>query len=90
VKLVLTTGDLPLFEERYGQATAADSVSQLRQQLSQLYTTFLFSCSRKCFSVREIISREVWEQVNAFYLMVKEAAQDRLFSNCMTSSLKSK
>jgi len=39
---VLTTGDLPLFEERYGQATAENVILSARQQLTQLYT-FVFS-----------------------------------------------
>jgi len=47
--LVLTTGDLPLFEERYGQATAENVIQfQLRQQLPQLYTFVPPSSLAKC------------------------------------------
>lgn len=80
--LVLTTGDLPLFEERYGQATAENVIQFL--SFDSNYPNSILSCLRaareNARSVREIISREVWEQVNAFYLMVKEAAQGQAFS----------
>lgn len=77
--LVLTTGDLPLFQERYGQATAENVIQFL--SFDSNYPNSIISCLRvarenaRC--IREIISREMWEQVNAFYLMVKDAAQDQ-------------
>lgn len=75
--LVLTTGDLPLFQQRYGQATAENVIQFL--SFDSNYPNSIISCLRvarenaRC--IREIISREMWEQVNAFYLMVKDAAQ---------------
>jgi uncharacterized alpha-E superfamily protein len=75
--LVLTMGDLPLFQERYGVATADNVVRFLTFDLD--YPHSILSCLRaareNARSVREIISSEMWEQVNAFYLMVNEADQ---------------
>jgi uncharacterized alpha-E superfamily protein len=75
--LVRTTGDLQLFKERYGQATAENVIQFLT--FDSDYSNSILSCLRSARenarSIREIISREMWEQVNAFYLMVKEAAQ---------------
>lgn len=76
--LVLTTGDLDLFEERYGQATR-DNVIQFLTFDPDYPNSILFclqAARENARSIREIISSEMWEQVNAFYLMVKEAAEN--------------
>ena len=74
--LILTTGDLPGFQERYGTATA-DNVIQFLT-FDPDYPNSILSCLRwareNARSTREIISSEMWEQINAFYLMVNEAA----------------
>jgi len=74
--IVLTTGDLPLFKERYGEATAENVIRFLT--IDSDYPNSILSCLRaareNARSIREIISSEVWEQVNAFYLMVNEVA----------------
>jgi len=60
--LVLTTGDLPLFEERYGQATAENVI---HFSFDSNYPNSILSClraARENASVREIISREVWSK----------------------------
>lgn len=80
--LVLTTGDLKLFEERYGEATAENVIRFLT--FDNDYSNSILSCLRlareNARSVREIISSEMWEQVNEFYMMVREAAQgDHLY-----------
>jgi uncharacterized alpha-E superfamily protein len=81
--LVVTTGDLKLFRERYGEATV-DNVLKFLTFDSE-YPNSILSCLRSARenarSVREIISSEMWEQVNAFYLMVKEAAAEDSLSN---------
>ncbi len=75
--LVVTTGDLSLFNDRYGAATAENVIHFLT--FDKDYDNSILSCLQKARenarSVREIISSEMWEQINAFYLMVKEAAQ---------------
>ncbi|MEM6425841.1 MAG: alpha-E domain-containing protein [Cyanobacteria bacterium P01_H01_bin.119] len=75
--LVITTGDMPLFRDRYGEATAENVLKFLT--FDPDYPSSILSCLRSARenarSVREIISSEMWERVNAFYLMVKDAAQ---------------
>ncbi len=76
--IVTTTGDLELFRSRYDQATVSNVVRFLT--FDPTYSSSILSCLRaareNARSVREVISSEMWEQVNAFYLMVKDAAQD--------------
>jgi uncharacterized alpha-E superfamily protein len=75
--LVLTTGDLNLFKTRYGKATG-DNVIQFLT-FDRDYHNSILSCLQyardNARSIREIISSEMWEEVNAFYLMVNDAAQ---------------
>ncbi|HEY9622315.1 MAG TPA: alpha-E domain-containing protein [Crinalium sp.] len=75
--LVLTTGDLALFQERYGEFTAENVIQFLT--FDSKYSNSILSCvlaaRENARTVREIISSEMWERVNAFYFMVKEAAE---------------
>jgi uncharacterized alpha-E superfamily protein len=75
--LILTTGDLELFEKRYGEATA-DKVIQFLT-FDEEYRNSILSCLQvareNARSIREIISSEMWEEVNGFYRLVMEAAQ---------------
>ncbi len=75
--IVTTTGDLELFRSRYDQATVNNVVRFLT--FDSTYSSSILSCLRaareNARSIREVISSEMWEQVNAFYLMVKDAAQ---------------
>lgn len=77
--LITTTGDLPIFKEKYGQATA-ESVIQFLTFDSE-YPSSILSCLRaareNARSIREIISSEIWEQVNSFYFMVQDAYQQQ-------------
>ena len=74
--LVLTTGDLAIFRSRYGVATAENVVRFLTYD--EKYHNSILSCLQSARenarSIREVISSEMWEQVNSFYFMVKEAA----------------
>jgi uncharacterized alpha-E superfamily protein len=76
--LVNTTGDHEAFKTRHGEAT---------QQKALHFLTFdaenpnsILSCVRaareNARTVREIISSEMWLQLNKFYLMVTEAAEN--------------
>ena len=75
-QLVRTTGDEPLFRERHGEPTRAAVLHFLT--FDARYPNSIVSCLRaareNARSVREVISSEMWEQVNRAYLMVKEAA----------------
>ena len=74
--LVVITGDQALFKSRYGEPTAENVLRFLT--FDREYPNSIISCLRaareNARSVRDVISSEMWEQVNAFYLMVKEAA----------------
>ncbi len=76
--LVLITGDQEIFKNRYDQATAENIIQFLT--FDREYSNSILSCflqaRENARSIREIISSEMWEQVNASYLMVQEAAQD--------------
>jgi uncharacterized alpha-E superfamily protein len=75
--VIMTTGDLGLFKARYGEATAENVIHFLT--FDKDYANSIISCLQaareNARSVREIISSEMWEQVNSFYLMVQEASQ---------------
>mgnify|MGYP005845371695 CR=1 FL=1 len=76
--LIITTGDLELFQKQYGEATAENVIRFLT--FDKNYPNSVLSCVQKARenarSVREIISSEMWEQVNAFYFMVRDVSQD--------------
>jgi uncharacterized alpha-E superfamily protein len=76
--LVDTTGDAAAFAKRYGVATQ-DNVIQFLT-FDEKNPNSIHSCLRaareNARSVREIISSEMWEQLNTFYLMVHSAAAD--------------
>ncbi|MBE9070900.1 alpha-E domain-containing protein [Leptolyngbya cf. ectocarpi LEGE 11479] len=75
--LVVTTGDRAIFKQRYGEATAENVLHFLTFDAE--YPNSIRSCVKSARenarSVREIISSEMWEQLNEFYLRVEEAAQ---------------
>ena len=81
--LVVTTGDQAIFKERYGEATAENVLHFLT--FDAKYPSSIRSCVKSARenarSVREIISSEMWEQINSFYLQVEEAAQSADLSN---------
>ena len=76
LSLVLTTGDQEFFEKKYGRASA-ESVTQFLTFDEEYSNSILSSVSRareNARSVREIISREMWQELNEFYLMVLQTA----------------
>jgi len=74
--LVITTGDHAQFLARYGKATRETVIRFLTFDGEN--PNSILSCLRasreNARTVREVISREMWEQVNKFYLMVTAAA----------------
>jgi uncharacterized alpha-E superfamily protein len=76
--LVDTTGDAEEYAKRYGTATQHNVIQFLT--FDQENTNSIHSCLRaareNARSVREIISSEMWEQLNEFYLMVNSIAAD--------------
>jgi uncharacterized alpha-E superfamily protein len=73
--IVDVTGDARVFRERFAEATQETVVEFLA--LDAADPNSMFSCilaaRENARSVRETISSEMWEQVNALYLLVKEA-----------------
>jgi uncharacterized alpha-E superfamily protein len=76
--LVNTTGDHEAFAKRYGKATQQNVIQFLTFDAEN--SNSIFSCIRaareNARSIREIISSEMWLQLNKFYLMVTAAAED--------------
>jgi uncharacterized alpha-E superfamily protein len=74
--LVNTTGDHADFEKRYGAATQESVIRFLTSDRDN--PNSMISCLRaareNARSVREIISSEMWLQLNQFYLKVNDAA----------------
>lgn len=77
--LVATTGDTKLFEERYGEASRDNVLSFLTfdQEAPNSIVNCFAKARENARSVREVISSEMWEQVNRSYLMVMDAARSR-------------
>lgn len=77
--LVDTTGDHEDFAKRFGEATRENVIHFLTFDPEN--PNSVFSCLRaareNARSIREIISSTMWEQLNSFYLMVREAAHTR-------------
>lgn len=77
--LVHTTGDQEFFEKKYGQATPVN-VTQFLTFDEEYSSSILSSVSRareNARSVRDIISREMWQELNEFYLMVLQTQTAR-------------
>jgi uncharacterized alpha-E superfamily protein len=76
--LVDTTGDAAEFAKRYGTANQSNVIQFLTfdQQNANSIHSCLRAARENARSVREIISSEMWEQLNTFYLMVNSAAAD--------------
>jgi uncharacterized alpha-E superfamily protein len=86
--LVATTGDREFFKQHYGEATG-EAVTQFLV-FDRNYSNSVLSCLQKARenarSVREVISSEMWEQVNSFCMMVSDASRDLSLSD-LTSLL---
>ena len=82
--LITVSGDGAIFKDRYGKSTPENVIRFLVFDAD--YPNSIFSCLRaardNARQVREIISSEMWEQINRFYLLVadgkrREAALNR-------------
>ncbi len=81
--LVHTTGDLPVFVERYGGGTRENVLRFLT--FDNDYPNSILSCLRmvrenaRC--IRESISTEMCEEINKFFLLVRDADEKRTFDD---------
>ncbi len=74
--LVSATGDDTQFKERYGTAGRERVIQFLAfdRENPNSIVSCLRAARENARSVREVISSDMWEQINTFYLMVNEAA----------------
>src|SRR5579859_1602957 len=76
--LVSTTGDHDVFAKRHGGATQQNVIHFLTFDAEN--PNSILSCVRSARenarTIREIISSEMWLQLNKFYLMVTAAAEN--------------
>lgn len=77
--LVSTTGDRAYFLQHYGEPTRQNVIRFLA--FDPEYANSIVNCLRfareNARSIRETISSEMWEHLNNFYHMVKQAARSR-------------
>lgn len=74
--LILTSGDQALYRERYGECSP-DSVTHFLTFDKAYPNSIVSSLSQareNARTVRDMISREMWQQLNEFYLMVLSAS----------------
>jgi len=78
--LVATTGDHETFKKKYGEATRDNVLEFLTfdRESPNSIISCLALARENARTVREIISSEMWENVNSAYLMVMEAARSRV------------
>ena len=74
--LISVTGDIEQFNANYDQVNSENVIQFLCFDTS--YENSIISCLQKARenarSIREVISSEMWEEVNSFYIMVKETS----------------
>lgn len=81
--LVSTTGDSDYFARRHGTATQVNTIHFLT--FDRDYPNSVISCLIKARenarSIRETIASEMWEQLNAFYHLVREATEESILDS---------
>lgn len=81
--LLAITGDLEQFNQSYDEINSNNVIQFLCFDTN--YENSIISCLQKARenarSIREVISSEMWEEVNSFYLMIKETATTTSFSS---------
>ena len=82
--LVNVTGDYKFFKEKHGSATRESVIEFLAFDVE--YGNSIVSCLKSARenarSIREIISSEMWESINEFYLLViSQNAKDEALAN---------
>jgi uncharacterized alpha-E superfamily protein len=81
--LIAITGDRDQFDQQYDSCTQENTIKFLT--FDRDYPNSIISCLQSARenarSVREIISSEMWEQLNRFYIEVKEAENSGFAQN---------
>lgn len=75
--LIVASGDNALFEERYGEYDAATVITFLSfdQDYPNSIASCLWAARENARAVREVIPSEMWEQINIYFHLVREAAK---------------
>ena len=77
--LIFTTGDQELFYKRFGEATQENVIQFLA--FDDKNPNSIISCLRSARenarTVREMISSQMWEELNKFFLMVRNAKANK-------------
>jgi len=75
--LIQASGDAELFEQKYGEANRENVVQFLTfdRDCPNSILSCLATARENARSVREVIASEMWEQLNQFYLTVRDAAR---------------
>ncbi|MEN9215950.1 MAG: alpha-E domain-containing protein [Gloeomargarita sp. HHBFW_bins_162] len=75
--LVSVTGDFAIFQERYGSPTQEQVIQFLTfdYDYANSIVSCLYTARENARSIREIISSEMWQEVNSFYWFVQGAAE---------------
>ena len=73
--LVVTTGDNQLFYQQYDSPTKRNVIEFLAfsRENPNSITSCLRGARENARSVREVISSEMWEHINQFYIMIRDA-----------------
>jgi len=76
--LVYTTGDHEMFYKRYGNDCREDVVEFLTfdEDNGNSIVSCLRAARENARTVRDMLSSEMWEELNKFYLMVREARKN--------------
>ncbi|MBA4020125.1 MAG: hypothetical protein C0483_23435 [Pirellula sp.] len=77
--LVYTTGDQEVFLENYGNFSQRNVINFLTFEMKNFNSVLacLSGARENARTVRDIISSAVWEEINKFYLYVKNSAGDK-------------
>jgi len=82
--LVNTSGDVKAFDKRYGKASQENVIQFLAfdEENPNSILSCLKAARENARTVREIITSSMWQQINEFYIFVREAAaqQDQIGS----------
>jgi uncharacterized alpha-E superfamily protein len=74
--LVVTTGDNVAFHERYDIASKRNVIRflTLDRDNPNSILSCLFAARENARTIREVLSSEMWEHINRFFLMIKEGS----------------
>jgi uncharacterized alpha-E superfamily protein len=81
--LVNTTGDHELFKKKYGSASKESVIRFLtfdRTNLNSIYCC-VRAARENARSVRDVISSDMWEQINTFYLMMDSSSESKAIAS---------